>query len=1053
LHKVKRYLAIAANESVNRPFSSHPLSQFSPQAFAQAAQGQDLPTFARSLVPEIEAGLVRPFVTEVVVSKLFGAPRTLGDPLLDNLYGGGLTLTLASKAVGWVGSLFGLGTGTKEQLQDIQNQLNQVQSQLTALSAQIAQTQLNLDIRAAVNAIGSYTAVQNSTLSADLASYTPFSADNTFLGNVDGQSWANPSSITNATNSAYSILGVGLDTGSTAGQGNLLTYQVQQTAVNVSGSGPYSSYNGTVWSSFYDFRNDLTATPQVANVTNWYGLEVALAGNWLSESATQALGANNVSAVPSLKRVAQNLNGYGVNQTVGAGLPSNVNSLGNGMAALTQRITQQGPMAMLGGQNALGSVCGGVNDPESQSGTGPLNGSLWTHYATVTSFPQGDPTGFSGPSPLDCRNFNTNGWYDWYVPTQDEVKQLFARANRIAQAQGHTGSDAVPFGLAQMGLMSASDLLYAQQNGNKVYVYSDWSLDGETPHLYTTGSDGSHNNNGLDTILAEGQTLIDPGVQLRVVFKPLKTGLALLVRPLPGAPKGSTTEASIPPSFANAPNTGPASPGQASQSGAPIAVQNSATAQKLGSGAWFWNTDLALACSFIPDEVVVQPDSTQPQQLRAYAIWTVNLKGAPSSYRSNAFEKEGSNYSGVIGNFGYPQTPFASSYLIYNEITEVAEWLSSNTNAVEVSNFKAPTVALQGGSISGVSGAATILNATLNGNSLSGGRLTASLAGGSVSGGTTFFGPPFAGNVALGPSNATISGANVLGGTLSPTSTNTLINPADGSTVGTIVNGTVSGATLTGGLLTVPAGGGSAGWLNPHSAGQPVTISASLMYSPTTDATINEAASAAAFRAGTYAYTASSANTSLATVLLSPNYNKVLNANNVVFYLTGIHFDGLYEDLTSTALSQITWRVYLLTDGTSRTAPGLAFQTGDSGAANILNIPTGFAGYVAVQATYAGESAWSFLNLINSGGSTPLPSVTAMLPATGPVAGGTTITVFGSNFTGVTGVTVGGQAAAFTFVASGQLTVVTPAGTAPGPASVVVTTPGGSSSPATFTYQ
>lgn len=1041
LKKVKHYLGIHANESVNRPFNSHPLSQFSPLAFQRAAQGRPLPEFARSLVPEIEQGLVRPFKTgSEIRGKLFGAPETLGQPLLDNLYGGGLTLTLATRTFGWVGSLFGLGTGTQQQLQAIQNQLTQIQNQITVLGQTIAQSFLRLDISSSVSAIANYTATQNSVLQSDLLTYVPFSADNTFLGNIDGQSWTNPQNISSAVSAAYNILSVALDTGPTAGQGNLLTYQLENTAVNVSGSGPYTSNSGSVWYNFYDFRNDLSATPQVANVTNWYATEIALASNWLSESATQALGANNVSAVPSLQRIGTNLNGSGQTQAVGQGLSSQTTTLGNGAAALSQRVSQMGPMALLGGQSALGAVCGGVNDPESQSGTGSLNGSLWTHYATVTQ--EGGGSGFYGPSPFDCRNFSINGWYDWYLPTEDEVKALFSHAERLAGVAGIKGNNAVAYGLQQMGLISPSDYQNALSNGGTIWVYSDFSIDSkQTPHLYTTGSNGDHNDNGTFTVLAEGQTLIDPGVQLRVLFKPMQTGVALLIRPLPGAPKGSTTVATIPPDFNNPPNTGPASAGQASQSGAPAAVVNSNSAQALGGSPWYWNTDLALACSFIPDEVVVQADSANPQQLHAYGIWTVSLKGAPSSYRSNAYENPGQGYSGVIGNFGYPQTPFAPSYLIWTEISEQAEWLSSNTAVAEVSNYDSPTVTMLGANVAGASGTVSILNNTI---------ATGALTAGTVSGGRTLNGPAFAGAL---PVNTTLEGATLSGGTLTTTSTNILLNPQDGSQAGTITNGTVSGATFSGGLMTVPSPGALAGWVNPHQAGQPATISASMMYSPTTETSVNDVASVAAFRTGTLPFTASAANTTPASLILSPNFNKVLNAPSVTFYLTATNFDGTFTDLTATAtLPQIAWKAFLLTDGTPRSAPGLAFST-DAGGANILNIPSGFSGYVAVQATYQGLTAWSFLNLINSGGGTALPVITNLIPATGPVAGGTTVTLIGRNFTGVSAVTVGGRAASFSFVADGQISVVTPPGATTGPAAIIVTTPGGTSGAANFTYQ
>jgi autotransporter-associated beta strand protein/surface protein len=82
-----------------------------------------------------------------------------------------------------------------------------------------------------------------------------------------------------------------------------------------------------------------------------------------------------------------------------------------------------------------------------------------------------------------------------------------------------------------------------------------------------------------------------------------------------------------------------------------------------------------------------------------------------------------------------------------------------------------------------------------------------------------------------------------------------------------------------------------------------------------------------------------------------------------------------------------------------------------------------------------------------------LPAVTAIAPATGSTAGGTSVTITGTDFTGATAVTIGGVAAAsFTVDSATQITAITPAGTA-GTASVLVTTPGGTNAGNTlYTY-
>jgi hypothetical protein len=82
------------------------------------------------------------------------------------------------------------------------------------------------------------------------------------------------------------------------------------------------------------------------------------------------------------------------------------------------------------------------------------------------------------------------------------------------------------------------------------------------------------------------------------------------------------------------------------------------------------------------------------------------------------------------------------------------------------------------------------------------------------------------------------------------------------------------------------------------------------------------------------------------------------------------------------------------------------------------------------------------------------PEVTALSPSSGPLAGGQSVTITGADFTGATAVTIGGATVpSFTVVSSTSITATTPAGSA-GTASVLVTTPSGTSSSNTlYTYQ
>jgi hypothetical protein len=75
----------------------------------------------------------------------------------------------------------------------------------------------------------------------------------------------------------------------------------------------------------------------------------------------------------------------------------------------------------------------------------------------------------------------------------------------------------------------------------------------------------------------------------------------------------------------------------------------------------------------------------------------------------------------------------------------------------------------------------------------------------------------------------------------------------------------------------------------------------------------------------------------------------------------------------------------------------------------------------------------------------PAPAVTKLLPKTGPVAGGTSVTITGSNFTGVTAVNFGAVAASSVTVnSSTSITAVTPP-EAVGAVHVIVTTEFGTS--------
>jgi large repetitive protein len=84
---------------------------------------------------------------------------------------------------------------------------------------------------------------------------------------------------------------------------------------------------------------------------------------------------------------------------------------------------------------------------------------------------------------------------------------------------------------------------------------------------------------------------------------------------------------------------------------------------------------------------------------------------------------------------------------------------------------------------------------------------------------------------------------------------------------------------------------------------------------------------------------------------------------------------------------------------------------------------------------------------------TPAPVVLRISPSSGPTAGGTSVTITGTNLSGATGVSFGGAGGSITADSSTQITATSPAGS--GTVEITVTTPGGTSvatSADQFTY-
>ena len=151
--------------------------------------------------------------------------------------------------------------------------------------------------------------------------------------------------------------------------------------------------------------------------------------------------------------------------------------------------------------------------------------------------------------------------------------------------------------------------------------------------------------------------------------------------------------------------------------------------------------------------------------------------------------------------------------------------------------------------------------------------------------------------------------------------------------------------------------------------------------------------------------------------------------------------------------------------GTSVTITGTNFVTGatvtfgSNAATNVVVLsstqltattPTGTAGGVTVTVTNPGVAGGSLTNAYSY---VVVPTVTSISPNSGPMAGGTSVTIAGTNFAAGATVTFGGNAATNVVVVSGtQITATTPVGSA-GAVTVTVTVNGQSGSLANgFTY-
>lgn len=207
---------------------------------------------------------------------------------------------------------------------------------------------------------------------------------------------------------------------------------------------------------------------------------------------------------------------------------------------------------------------------------------------------------------------------------------------------------------------------------------------------------------------------------------------------------------------------------------------------------------------------------------------------------------------------------------------------------------------------------------------------------------------------------------------------------------------------------------------------------------------------------GLWSYTPPAAGT-LAVVITATSANSVTGTITPTLNIVGTSGDGsgamiitpssLPNGTVGSAYSQTvtvsggtapySWDVATATtvDGISISASGATLS--------VTGTPT-VNGSVTIPYTITDSSEGGVITLSGSLGFTVAaagaltPSISGISPSSGPVAGGTGVTISGSNFTGVTSVTFGSSPATFSVLSSTQINATTPAGASTGTVTVSV---------------
>ncbi len=967
--RLKRFLGISESQSVNRPFSSRGQTQFSPRAFLDAAGAQGLLEFARNLIAELEQEQARSFLNletppGVVPPAVAGPSRLIG--LMDSV-GAGLVTDLIWKGLGWAVGKMGLGSSTNKQLDQIQQQLSQINSEVEALqqslpglgTGTLAGNVASDDIAP----VYTYYTHENTVLTNSQSQYTPFSFNNaTFLATSDftfltGQQSSGP------LGSAQGILGGCLNITPYANQGNLIT-GLTQNFVKAWGSGTSNAALATSNTAFfYDFRNDVLVTPTVQGYADYYLGFLGQACNQVAETETRALGLNTSPPSASIQLAQSYLNGSTYTQVAQG------DSTQNGLLALGRRLQQQRPLALIGGASALQPVWGAPAANENVAGTGIVNGTLWANCTEVTT---ANDFGETAVYIDTVGQFNINNYYNWFLPSASEAKQLCQYATQAAIADGITNKDQqIPYGLHKLGLLSDANYKTGMTN---VGIYCSLTTDKDNPSCQILET--------KDLSLDSGG-LYEAGLNA-YGFKGTSDNprLVLLVRPFPGQPQGAG-------GYSRQGNT--SATGVATTTG-PDAVMQSATARAIQAGGdqlFLWNSDLALAGNFPPTEIVVGRDPNS-NQLRAYGIWQVGWPSVPGVYRDT--NQTFVNLAKYYPNLGY--TP--GQYIVYVELTNLVEWLSSNTSVAEVSNYSLTNLSTYGGTVTqaALSGPGLVIldpvidSSSLTRRTITGGTVLSAIIASrdafegtvspTLSGATSqSLGTPM-GN--LDPTGATISGGTITSGILDSDQGLQIITLTDLSgTTHTVANGGgIRNATVTGGVVTLPSGSPYSGVLTVHNPAQPVTITASWLASPSTTNLTNLIASQSIFLTGTLSLPAGSimqppVNRSL---VVSPNFANIrLSAagSDMTCFVTGFNADGTCLDLSTNAATKYTLFQQVGNDQTFQEVPANLASFGGVSAGgqpiqpNVLQFHAGFSTYsglLIIRAVNSTSTGFAFLSAL-----------------------------------------------------------------------------------------